>query len=100
MPQLAEYVFVGQSTIGISLFKLETPYADPHVRCCERCDAKTSAYSICFFQTAWNQHGLKAVPSEAAAVHSHICLAFNVHRSHDLSYGARQAAEALLILIE
>ena len=54
----------------------------------------------CFFQTAWNQHGLKAVPSEAAAVHSHICLAFNVHRSHDLSYGARQAAEALLILIE
>ena len=32
--------------IGISLFKLETPYADPHVRCCERCDAKTSAYSI------------------------------------------------------
>ena len=24
--QLAEYVFVGQSTIGISLFKLETPY--------------------------------------------------------------------------
>lgn len=55
---------------------------------------------FCFFQTAWNQHGLKAVPSEAAAVHSHICLAFNVHRSHDLSYGARQAAEALLILIE
>ena len=46
VPQLAEYVFVGQSTIGISLFKLETPYADPHVRCCERCDAKTSAYSI------------------------------------------------------
>ena len=44
--QLAEHVFVGQSTIGISLFKLETPYADPHVRCCERCDAKTSAYSI------------------------------------------------------
>ena len=35
--------------IGISLFKLETPYADPHVRCCERCDAKTSAYSIVFF---------------------------------------------------
>ena len=46
VPQLAEHVFVGQSTIGISLFKLETPYADPHVRCCERCDAKTSAYSI------------------------------------------------------
>ena len=46
VPQLAEYVFVGQSTIGISLLKLETPYADPHVRCCERCDAKTSAYSI------------------------------------------------------
>ena len=46
VPQLAEYVFVGQSTIGISLFKLEKPYADPHVRCCERCDAKTSAYSI------------------------------------------------------
>ena len=45
--QLAEHVFVGQSTIGISLLKLETPYADPHVRCCERCDAKTSAYSIC-----------------------------------------------------
>ena len=44
--QLAEHVFVGQSTIGISLLKLETPYADPHVRCCERCDAKTSAYSI------------------------------------------------------
>ena len=44
--QLAEHVFVGESTIGISLFKLETPYADPHVRCCERCDAKTSAYSI------------------------------------------------------
>ena len=44
--QLAEHIFVGQSTIGISLFKLETPYADPHVRCCERCDAKTSAYSI------------------------------------------------------
>ena len=46
VPQLAEHVFVGQSTIGISLLKLETPYADPHVRCCERCDAKTSAYSI------------------------------------------------------
>ena len=46
--QLAEHVFVGQSTIGISLLKLETPYADPHVRCCERCDAKTSAYSILF----------------------------------------------------
>ena len=46
MLQLAEHVFVGQSTIGISLLKLETPYADPHVRCCERCDAKTSAYSI------------------------------------------------------
>ena len=46
VPQLAEYVFVGQSTIGTSLFKLETPYADPHVWCCERCDAKTSAYSI------------------------------------------------------
>ena len=44
--QLAEHVFVGQSTIGISLLKLETPYADPHVRYCERCDAKTSAYSI------------------------------------------------------
>ena len=49
--QLAEHVFVGQSTIGISLFKLETPYADPHVRCCERCDAKTSAYSIIYVQT-------------------------------------------------
>ena len=48
--QLAEHVFVGQSTIGISLFKLETPYADPHVRCCERCDAKTSAYSIAALQ--------------------------------------------------
>ena len=47
VPQLAEHVFVGQSTIGISLLKLETPYADPHVQCCERCDAKTSAYSIC-----------------------------------------------------
>ena len=46
--ELAEPVFIviGQSTGGISLFKLETPYADPHVRCCERCDAKTSAYSI------------------------------------------------------
>ena len=45
---MAEPVFIviGQSTGGISLFKLETPYADPHVRCCERCDAKTSAYSI------------------------------------------------------
>ena len=33
-------IFIGQSTIGTSLFELETPYADPHVRCCERCDAK------------------------------------------------------------
>ena len=49
--QLAEHVFVGQSTIGISLLKLEPPYADPHVRCCERCDAKTSAYSIVIFAT-------------------------------------------------
>ena len=39
-------IFIGQSTIGTSLFELETPYADPHVRCCERCDAKTSAYLI------------------------------------------------------
>ena len=33
-------IFIGQSTIGTSLFELETPYADPHVRCCERGDAK------------------------------------------------------------
>ena len=32
--------------VQTQVFELETPYAEPHVRCCERCDAKTSAYSI------------------------------------------------------
>ena len=65
--QLAEHVFVGQSTIGISLFKLETPYADPHVRCCERCDAKTSAYSI------------------KCAIRFVACLSFSVEKIQDRS---------------
>ena len=68
VPQLAEYVFVGQSTIGISLFKLETPYADPHVRCCERCDAKTSAYSILYWHCRMDGAGwiLQMMPMMAA----------------------------------
>ena len=68
--ELAEPVFIviGQSTGGISLFKLETPYADPHVRCCERCDAKTSAYSIacaCLFVFLQLQ-GIRNPPASAA----------------------------------
>ena len=58
-------IFIGQSTIGTSLFELETPYADPHVRCCERCDAKhpptrfltesvgADCYADCGFSFEW-----------------------------------------------
>ena len=46
-------IFIGQSTIGTSLFELETPYADPHVRCCERCDAKHPPTRFCSWAYAF-----------------------------------------------
>ena len=76
--QLAEHVFVGQSTIGISLFKLETPYADPHVRCCERCDAKTSAYSIAGTVKSWAPHRQEMPFSAGGIVFRLISLIFTL----------------------